>query len=119
MSCLKPKTKNIDENDKYYVIEITEDVESGTSLYTYMLNLKNNGRFNFTEDNGMLTALNGISNKSDWSEAWMLYTTDEDNSNSAWGYVNYNEVTYASAMYGMKELLIKQGESYLWYYQSF
>jgi hypothetical protein len=49
----------------------------------------------------------------------MIYTTDEDNSNTAWGLVEYNGKTYGSAMYGAEELKVKQGESYIWLYQSF
>ena len=90
-----------------------------TTLYDYMVTLRDDGQITFTDADGMITSLNGLSNKADWSEVWMIYTTDEDNSNTAWGLVEYNGKTYGSAMYGAEELKVKQGESYIWLYQSF
>ncbi|MBE5732000.1 MAG: hypothetical protein E7353_03095 [Clostridiales bacterium] len=119
VSCSKPTPKVIKESDTYFVINVTDNVESGTTLYDYMVTLRSDGEIDFTDADGMITSLNGISNKSDWSEAWMIYTTDEDNSNTAWGLVEYNGKTYGSAAFGAEQLVIKKGESYIWLYQSF
>ena len=118
-SCLSPTPKVIKESDTYFVINVTDKVDADTTLYEYMITLRDDGQITFTDADGMITSLNGISNKSDWSEVWMIYTTDEDNSNTAWGLVEYNGKTYGSAMYGAEELKVKQGESYIWLYQSF
>lgn len=119
VACMKPTPKVIKESDTYFVINVTDKVDADTTLYEYMITLRDDGQITFTDADGMITSLNGISNKSDWSEVWMVYTTDEDNSNTAWGLVEYNGKTYGSAMYGAEELKVKQGESYIWLYQSF
>ena len=119
VSCMKPTPKVIKESDTYFVINVTDKVDADTTLYDYMVTLRDDGQITFTDADGMITSLNGLSNKADWSEVWMIYTTDEDNSNTAWGLVEYNGKTYGSAMYGAEELKVKQGESYIWLYQSF
>lgn len=119
VSCVKPTPKVIKESDTYFIINVTEKVGADTTLYDYMVTLRDDGQITFTDADGMITSLNGLSNKADWSEVWMIYTTDEDNSNTAWGLVEYNGKTYGSAMYGAEELKVKQGESYIWLYQSF
>ena len=119
VACMKPTPKVIKESDTYFVINVTDKVDADTTLYDYMVTLRDDGQINFTDADGMITSLNGLSNKADWSEVWMIYTTDEDNSNTAWGLVEYNGKTYGSAMYGAEELKVKQGESYIWLYQSF
>ncbi len=117
-SCAQSEPKVIKESDTYFVINVTDSVKSGETLYKYMLELRDDGHISFTDANGMITSINGISNKSDWSESWMLYTTDEDNSNIAWGSVEYKGKTFGSAMFGAEQLEIKQGECYIWLYQS-
>ena len=116
-ACVPENPKVIVEQDTYVVINVVDDVAEGTTLYEYMLTLKSSLRF--THSNGMITSINGIENAEDWSECWMIYTTDEENSNTMWGSAVYGGKTYGSAIYGAETLVIKKGESYIWLYQSF
>ena len=68
---------------------------------------------------GMIVSVNGIDNPADFSSCWMLYTSDPENSNSAWGTVEYNKVEYGSAVSGAEALKIKPDHIYIWVYQSF
>lgn len=119
VACAKPEPRVIKENDTYFVINVTDNVENGETLYDYMLKLRNDNEINFTDANGMITSINGIENAADWSECWMLYTTDTDNSNVAYGQVEYKGKVYGSSSWGAESLQIKKGESYIWLYQSF
>ena len=49
----------------------------------------------------------------------MLYTDDSENSNTAWGQIEYDGKIYGSAALGAGELVIKDGLTYIWYYQAF
>ena len=116
-ACIKTEPKVIIEQDTYIVINVVDDVEEGTTLYEYMHTL--DGSLRFESANGMITSINGIENAADWSACWMLYTTDTENSDTAWGSAEYDGKVYGSASYGAETLVIKKGESYIWLYQSF
>ncbi len=119
VSCMKSTPRVIKESDTYFIINVTDKVEEGTTLYDYMLTLRDDEQIAFTDANGMITSINGIENAVDWSACWMLYTTDADNCNVAYGQVKYNDKVYGSSNWGAESLLIKKGESYIWLYQSF
>ena len=68
---------------------------------------------------GMITSINGIENPADFSSCWMLYTSDVENSNTAWGTVEYQGVKYGSAISGAETLKIKPDQLYIWVFQSF
>lgn len=103
------------ESDTYVVINVIDEVEEETTLAEYMISLNNDI---FTIQDGMVTSINGIENAPDWSSCWMIYTTDKENSNPAWS-VEYDGKTYASALFGAENLIVKKGVSYIWYYQTF
>jgi hypothetical protein len=67
----------------------------------------------------MITSINGIENPADYSSCWMLYTSDEDNANAAWGTVEYEGKEYGSAISGAETLKIKADKLYIWVYKSF
>jgi hypothetical protein len=88
-------------------------------LLQYMEQLKEKGELSFEIKDGMITAINGIANPADFSSCWMLYTSDAEYSNSAWGTVEYQGQTYGSAIVGAELLEIKADQLYIWVYQSF
>ena len=49
----------------------------------------------------------------------MLYTSDSENANEAWGIVEYEGKNYGSATLGAESLPVKSGAIYIWWYQSF
>ena len=88
-------------------------------LIDYMEDLKENGELEFTISNGMINSINGTENPADYSYCWMLYTSDEDNANAAWGVVEYKGEEYGSAISGAETLVIKPDQLYIWVYKSF
>ena len=68
---------------------------------------------------GMLTEINGKANAADFSACWMLYTSDDEMSNTEWGVIEYEGATLGSAVVGAEVLLVEEGEIYVWIYQTF
>ena len=117
-SCAKKETVSVKGTDDIVVIyvkagDISDD--GALSLLDYMNRLKDRGELTFTIDNGMITSVNGIKNADKY---WMLYTSDPDNSNPAWGTVEYEGKEYASASLGAKELMLKPDNLYIWVYKA-
>lgn len=112
----------IKESDTYIVITVSNeqmDIKKNTTLVDYMNSLKNDGKLDFEIENGMVTSVNGIENPADWSSCWMIYTSDTDNANLAWGTIEYDGKVYGSAIVGAESLIIKDGCIYIWVFQSF
>lgn len=110
------------ESDKYIVITVAADqmtLTENTTLADYMASLKEDGELTYEIKDGMITSVNGIANAADYSSCWMLYTSDADNANEAWGTVDYKDNVYGSAMFGAETLKVKDGCLYIWLYQSF
>ena len=81
-----------------------EEVDGDVTLIDYMTELKEKGEIEFTIENGMITSINGIANPADFSSCWMLYTSDAEMANSAWGTVLYDGAEYGSAILGAESL---------------
>lgn len=116
-ACIKNKVVQPDENT--VVIEVNtvgKDIK-GKNLIDYMRFLQSSGEISFEYSSGMVTKINGLSQKSNCY--WMLYTSDSEKSNTAWGQIEYNGKLYGSATCGFEELIIKEGCLYIWAYQSF
>ena len=112
----------IKDSDTYIVIKTTEEsVGNATDMFLidYMKNLKDKGELEFTISDGMIKSINGIENPADYSSCWMLYTSDEDNANAAWGTIEYEGKEYGSAISGAETLKIKANQLYIWVYKSF
>ena len=114
-SCQKAVTV---DSDTMIIIRCTESDE-GKMLIDYMNELKDDGKIDFTVEYGMVSSINGVENAADYSSCWMLYTSDAEMSNNAWGTVEYGGTEYGSAILGAESLEIKAGEIYIWAYVSF
>ncbi|MDE7076952.1 MAG: DUF4430 domain-containing protein, partial [Clostridia bacterium] len=68
---------------------------NGQTLKVYMDHLQEKEKLTYSISNGMVTAINGKSNTT--NSYWMLYTNDTENSNDAWGTLEYEENIYGSA----------------------
>ena len=102
----------------YVLINVESIPESVVTLSDYMNSIKGGNEISaFIIENGMLTSING--KKSQGSLYWMLYTSDAEYSNTAWGSVTVDGVTYYSATLGAEELPVKGGCTYVWYAQQF
>ncbi len=109
----------VEKSEGRVVITVNE-ADEGATLLAVMETLQEEGKLTFTMDaTGMVTSIEGASNAADWSACWMLYTSDDELSNTEWGTVEYNGEVYASAVLGANALLVSEGEIYLWSYQAF
>ena len=99
------------------VVIMVENATQGQTLLSYMQELQEENKISFVLQNGMVTKMNGTSNAV--SSYWMLYTTDVENANTAWGTYEYNGQTLGSAISGVETLIVKNGEPYVWTYQTF
>ncbi len=109
----------VKESDTYVVVKV-ETTETDLTLAKYMASLEEYKDM-FVIKNGMVVSINGLENPADWSACWMLYTDDyrEEFSNSAWGTIVYKGKTYNSAAFGAESLIVKDGCTYIWIYQTF
>ena len=112
----------IKDSDTYIVIKTTQEAIGDNAdmlLIDYMKTLKDKGELEFEIANGMITSINGIANPADYSSCWMLYTSDEANSNAGWGTVEYQGKEYGSAISGAETLKIQADQLYIWVFKSF
>lgn len=100
------------------VIRVEEPVAEGTTLLDIMQEMKTAGKLKFTVADGMVTEINGVKNALNYNPFWALYTSDKENSNTEWGSYNFDGQTLGSAMYGAGDLVVKEGEVYVWVYRS-
>lgn len=107
---------NGEVNPVVIFVQKGQDLTNAT-LIDCMNQLQESQEFSFTVENGMITKINGTKNGN--SSYWMLYTNDEDSSNTAWGTYEYNGEIFGSSILGAETLLIKSGCTYIWVYQTF
>ena len=122
LSGCKKEPLVIKDSDTYIVIKTTQEAMDGKTdmfLIDYMKILKEKGELELEIENGMITSINGIDNPADFSSCWMLYTSDEELSNVAWGTVEYEGKEYNSAVSGAETLKIKPDQLYIWVFKSF
>lgn len=112
------KKEPVTLNGDFVVITAEEDAD-GKTLLAYMNELKEEEKLSFEISDGMVTSIDGKSNAADFSACWMLYTSDSENANEAWGVVEYEDKSYGSATLGAESLIVKEGEVYIWWYQTF
>ena len=109
----------VSESDTYVIVKVETD-KTDLTLANYMASLEDYADM-FVIENGMVVSINGIENAADWSACWMIYTNDysEDCSNAAWGTLEHNGETFNSASFGAESLIVKNGCSYIFIYQTF
>ena len=112
------KAEILSKTDTMVVIKVNE-TEGFATLLDAMTYLKDEGALNFEISGGMVTEIEGKANPADWSACWMLYTSDEELSNTEWGTIEYESTMYASAIVGAESLTVSAGEYYIWAYVSF
>lgn len=122
MTGCKKEPLVIKDSETCIVIKTTEESLDGKTdmlLIDYMKTMKENEGLEYEVKDGMIVSINGIENPADYSSCWMLYTSDVELSNSAWGTVEYEGKEYGSAVSGAEELKIKPDQLYIWVYQTF
>ncbi len=104
----------IKDNDTFVIVKV--ETNADLTLIDYVKSLEDY-KDSFTVKDGMITGIDGINNTS--SSCWMIYTSDEENSNTSWGTVEYDGKVYGSAMFGAETLKVKNGCIYIFVYQEF
>ncbi|MBR2988466.1 MAG: hypothetical protein IKC64_01935, partial [Clostridia bacterium] len=97
--------------DVKFTVDVSK-VESGATVLDYMNYLQTEGKFTFTFEGGMVKSMNGVSGAS--NQYWMLYTDDENNSDSSFGTITVDGKTYSSASWGAESLPAVDGKTYVW-----
>ena len=108
----------INVSDTTIVLAPTSDYV-GQTLLSFMQASTLKGLLEFSITNGLVTSINGTENTADYSKVWMLYTSDENMANTAWGTVEYQGNVYGSAVKGVTELTIIENGLYIWVYTTF
>ena len=96
-----------------------EEAQSGCTLLQLMQDAKDGGKLDFEESGGMITSINGVANPADFSCCWMLYTSDAEMANNAWGTITVEGETLGLAIVGANALVVLEGEIYVWEYVTF
>lgn len=117
------KTK-FDKDKNELAITVTDsvmEITAETTLEDYMNKLQDKKEISFkgtvSEYGLKITKINDV--EEGMGEYWILYTTDADNSNTEWGSYEYDGKTLGSATLGVSNLIIKNGETYVWVLQKY
>ena len=108
-----------DEKDQVNEVVISlknVTVQEGTTLEQIMSSMKDGSDFTYEIANGMVTSI--MNRKNEGNSYWMLYTSDTENANEAWGTYDYDGQKLGSAILGAGSLGVKTGEVYVWAYQT-
>ena len=98
-------------------VERAYKMESGDTLEDYMDYLEDKGKIEYEEEDGMIVSING--KKNTFNSYWMIYTDDENYSNSAWGTYEYKGKVLGSATLGATALPLNEKATYVFVYQTF
>ena len=101
------------------LVIVADENAAGKTLLEVMSEMEENGEFSYKVKDGMIVEINGTENDLDYNPCWMLYTSDQENSNTAWGEYEYGGETLGSASVGADSLIVKSSEVYVWVYQEF
>ena len=102
------------ENGETRVVISVGDIGGNATLLDCMEYLSElHEDFTFTMKSGMVTSINGVENTADFSKCWMVYTSDSEMANAAWGTIDYNGATLGSAVVGADALTVITGGIYI------
>ncbi len=107
--------QNVDE----VVIKVDNayKMEAEDTLEDYMDYLEDKGKLDYEEEDGMIISINGKANT--LNSYWMIYTSDENYSNSQWGTYEFKGKTLGSATLGATALPLNKDATYVLVYQTF
>ena len=106
------------------VVFVAEDISGDMSWRDYFDGLQEEGIITYSMDGSMLAELNGVSNASDYSSCWMLYSdlTELDGEiygNAEWGTYDYDGRQLVSCAYGLELMPVIEGYAYAAVYVAF
>ncbi len=114
----------VEVSSEELVVFVAEDISGDMSWKDYFDGLKNAGEITYSLSEGMLSELNGVSNASDYSSCWMLYSdlTELDGviyGNAEWGTYDYDGRQLVSCAYGLELMPVIEGYAYAAVYVTF
>ena len=106
------------------VVFVAEDISGDMSWRDYFDGLQEEGIITYSMDGSMLAEPNGVSNASDYSSCWMLYSdlTELDGEiygNAEWGTYDYDGRQLVSCAYGLELMPVIEGYAYAAVYVTF
>lgn len=106
------------------VVFVAEDISGDMSWRDYFDGLQEEGIITYSMDGSMLAELNGVSNASDYSSCWMLYSdlTELDGEiygNAERGTYDYDGRQLVSCEYGLELMPVIEGYAYAAVYVTF
>ena len=106
------------------VVFVAEDISGDMSWRDYFDGLQEEGIITYSMDGSMLAELNGVSNASDYSSCWMLYSdlTELDGKiygNAERGTYDYDGRQLVSCAYGLELMPVIEGYAYAAVYVTF
>ena len=106
------------------VVFVAEDISGDMSWRDYFDGLQEEGIITYSMDGSMLAELNGVSNASDYSSCWMLYSdlTELDGEiygNAERGTYDYDGRQLVSCAYGLELMPVIEGYTYAVVYVTF
>lgn len=109
----------VENGENRVVISVTETDGKCTMLDCMEKLAETEADFSYAFSGGMVTQVNGVQNAADFSSCWMVYTSDAEMANAAWGKVEYNGAEYGSAIVGVESLTVIAGGIYILDYVAF
>ena len=107
-------------NPDHVVLKPSESdmaLTESTTLLDYMDYLVQKSELEYEISGTFITSINGVKNGT--NSYWMLYCDDTSNSNADWGTCEYGGKIYYSATLGASELIVTDGCTYIWSYETF
>ena len=106
------------------VVFVAEDISGDMSWRDYFDGLQEEGIITYSMDGSMLAELNGVSNASDYSSCWMLYSdlTELDGEiygNAEWGTYDYDGRQLVWCANGLELMPVIEGNAYAAVYVTF
>lgn len=106
-----------DSREDVLAIQVEEISSMSASLMQVMYALQEEGKITFEVQDGMVTKIGDLAQAT--NSYWMLYTSDEEMSNTEWGTYTYDGEILGSSALGADALTAVAGETYIWVYQTF
>lgn len=92
--------------------KVMSDIE-GKHLIDYLNALQEKEFLTYDAPSGFIVTMNDRTADATQGEYWFIYTNDEENSNTDWGTYEVDGVTYGSAKFGIKDMPLKEGKTYV------
>ena len=107
---------NVTESTENLLVLTVQETDGQATLLNAMEALQTQGKISFEISSGMIVKIGEVSNTA--SSYWMLYTSDEEMANTAWGIYEYEGKALGSAILGADALPVKEDAIYIWVYET-